>query len=236
MNMLKSVAAAVALAGFGGGFAHAAVLNEIRIDQSGTDADEYFELAGAGGESLSGLTLVVIGDGTGASGVVERVYDLTGSSVPTDGYFLAAGVSDMPSFAGESVDLDLTPDTNVFENSDTLTFLLVTGNTAVAGDDLDTNDDGTFDVTWNTSVVDSVAVLDDASELPYSSTQIPPNGTLPYAAIYRAPNATGDWQFNADGFSSFANDTPGTANVPEPTSLAAIGLGAFGLLRRRRSR
>ncbi len=32
------------------------VINEVRVDQTGTDNDEYFELAGAPGASLAGLT------------------------------------------------------------------------------------------------------------------------------------------------------------------------------------
>ena len=40
-------------------------INEIRIDQPGTDNDEYFELLGEPNASLDGLTYIVIGDGVG---------------------------------------------------------------------------------------------------------------------------------------------------------------------------
>ena len=46
-------------------------INEIRIDQPGTDDDEYIELAGQPSTSLAGLSLVVIGDGSGGSGVID---------------------------------------------------------------------------------------------------------------------------------------------------------------------
>jgi hypothetical protein len=64
-------------------------LSEIRIDQPGTDDDEYFELSGDPGAALEGLTYLVIGDGAGGSGVIEAVVDLSGQSVPTNGFFVA---------------------------------------------------------------------------------------------------------------------------------------------------
>ena len=65
-------------------------INEIRIDQPSTDNDEYFELVGAPGAALDGLTYLVIGDGTGGSGVIENVTDLSGQAIPASGYFVAA--------------------------------------------------------------------------------------------------------------------------------------------------
>ena len=69
-----------------------AVINEIRIDQTGTDNDEYFELVGAPGTDLSALTYIVIGDGAAlaGSGVVETVVSLAGQSIPASGYFVCA--------------------------------------------------------------------------------------------------------------------------------------------------
>ena len=58
--------------------AQTVTISEIRIDQPGSDNDEYFELAGAPGTSLDGLTYIVIGDGTNGSGVIEAVVPLTG--------------------------------------------------------------------------------------------------------------------------------------------------------------
>src|SRR5262245_57536207 len=65
-------------------------INEIRIDQTGADNDEYFELAGTPGASLDGLTYLVIGDGTAAqaSGVIETAVSLSGKSIASDGLFL----------------------------------------------------------------------------------------------------------------------------------------------------
>ncbi|MBN1813307.1 MAG: hypothetical protein JXA14_15840, partial [Anaerolineae bacterium] len=88
------------------------IINEIRVDQTGADNDEYFELAGSSGTSLDNLTYLVIGDGTGGSGVIEAVIELTGTTIPADGYFLA--VESTFSLGGTA---DLTTSLN-FENSD----------------------------------------------------------------------------------------------------------------------
>ena len=92
-------------------FAGPAVINEIRIDQPGSDVDEYFELSGPAGESLDGLTYLVIGDGTGGSGVIEAVVDLSGATIPAGGFFVAAEASFTLGTA------DLTTSLG-FENSD----------------------------------------------------------------------------------------------------------------------
>jgi MYXO-CTERM domain-containing protein len=166
---------------------------------------------------------------------LEKAVAFTGA-IPADGFYLAGASTDLPNFVGESVDFDLPGANDQFENSDTLTFLLVTGyDTGVAvGTDLDTNDDGTLETTPYTGLVDSVAVLDDASELPYSTTQIGPNGTFPPSAIYRSPDGSGAFTFDPAAQTSFASDTPGVANVPEPTGLALLGLGGILAVRRGR--
>jgi hypothetical protein len=113
------------------------VINEIRIDQPSTDNDEYFELAGDPNTTLDGLTYIVIGDGSGGSGVIEAVVDLTGQSITTDGYFVAAEST----FSLGAADLTMSLN---FENSDNVTHLLVEGFSGLEGDDLDTDDDFTL--------------------------------------------------------------------------------------------
>ncbi len=63
------------------------LINEVRIDQGGGDDDEYFELSGTPGESLEGVTYLVLGDSP--SGKVEAVVALSGT-VPASGFFVAA--------------------------------------------------------------------------------------------------------------------------------------------------
>src|SRR5690606_7106649 len=99
-------------------------INEIRIDHGGDDVNEYFELSGAPGTPLGSLTYIVIGDGTGGSGVVEAVVPLAGQSIQADGLFLVGKTSTLPDFPGATVDL-AAGDALVFENSDNVTHMLV---------------------------------------------------------------------------------------------------------------
>ena len=86
-----SVWAVMALAAGGAAAAPNVIISEVRIDQTGADNDEYFELAAAASTSLNDLTYIVLGDSpAGGSGVVENVTPLTGQSMPTSGYFVAA--------------------------------------------------------------------------------------------------------------------------------------------------
>ncbi|MFQ5600094.1 MAG: hypothetical protein ACE5G2_06030 [Candidatus Krumholzibacteriia bacterium] len=164
LGVVTSVLLALPIAG------SAVVINEIRIDMPGTDTDEYFELAGAPGESLDDLTYIVIGDGAGASGVIEAVISLTGNTLDGSGLFCAAEAS-------ASFTPSLTTTVN-FENSDNVTHMLVSGFTGALGDDLDTDDNGTLDTTPWTAVVDCVALIETVGtgDQVYCSTQVGPDG------------------------------------------------------------
>lgn len=177
-------------------------INEIRIDQPGTDVDEYFELAGDPNGSLDGLTYVVIGDGTGGSGVIEAVVDLSGQSLDGDGLFVAAESTFNLGSA------DLTTDLN-FENSDNVTHLLVRGFTGADGDDLDTDDDGILDTTPWSAIVDSVALIETvgSGDLVYSSTQVGPDGSFVPGHVFLCADG---WRIGAFGG---GQDTPGAANA-----------------------
>ncbi len=86
-------------------------ISEIRIDQPGTDNDEYFELTGAAGGSLDGLSYIVIGDGAGGSGVIESITSLNGLSLTPGGFFVAAEATFTIGTANLEANLN-------FENSD----------------------------------------------------------------------------------------------------------------------
>jgi predicted extracellular nuclease len=182
------------------------LINEVRIDQPSTDLDEYFELMGPAGASLDGLTYLVIGDGTGGSGVVEEVTDLAGSALGPDGFFVAAEST----FSYAS---DLVTDLN-FENSDNVTHLLVRGFTGSDGDDLDTDDDGVLDVMPWSEVVDLVALVEEenppsSTEFHYGPPSVGPDGIYVPGHVYWCEFG---WQIGA--FSG-GDDTPGAANVCE---------------------
>jgi uncharacterized protein len=230
------------LAAFGVAAAgQALVINEIRIDQPGSDNQEYFELAGTAGQSLNNLTYIVIGDGTGGSGVIESVTSLAGLLIPADGYFLAVEqtwtTSPPSGWPGGTPDITLTGSNPLnFENSDNVTHMLVADFTGTNGQDLDTNDDGVLDITPWSSITDSVAVIIDpvGGDKYYSANVVGPDGTFAPGHVYRFPDTSGRFVIgDFDGSPAF-DDTPGSMNpVPEPASLAALALGGIALLRRR---
>ncbi|MEM6331062.1 MAG: PEP-CTERM sorting domain-containing protein [Planctomycetota bacterium] len=250
LTPLRSLAAIASLAL--ASQAMAATINEVRIDDVGTDNHEYFELAGTPGESLDGLFYVVIGDGSSSqgSGVLERVIDLDGLVIPADGFFLAAnsgvGTANGDITVPSTPVIDLTFGSNTFENSDNVTHLLVSGLTASAGDDLDDGDTGVLDTPW-TSVIDGFSLLETdplvEGELLYASQfglpTIGPDGSFVPGHVFRLPNETGPFSIGPFGtFTGPTFDTPGVANfvVPEPASfvLIALGLVSAGAVRMRR--
>ncbi len=193
-----------------------ATINEIRVDQSGTDYDEYFELAGSPSESLNTLTYIVLGDSTaGVSGVIEAVVSLAGQSIPSDGFFLAA--ENTITIATGQVDLDMGTALN-FENSDNVTHMLVDGFTGALNDDLDTDDDGVLDATPWTTLIDSVALIEEATEPPtgtewgYGLVRVGPDGIYAPGHVFRDPDGIGPWMIG--GFVAGASDTPGLDNNP----------------------
>jgi hypothetical protein len=194
--------------------AQAVVINEIRIDQVGTDTDEYFELSGTPNQSLTGLTYIVLGDSpSGLSGVIESVTDLTGQTIKADGYLALVRTADVPVCTGYDGTAAIT-----FENSDNVTHMLVTGFTGSLLQDLDTNDDGVLDVTPWTSIVDCVGVVGPNPPNPaagieyvYCTTHVGPDGSFVPSHILRCPDSTGPWAMGSfDVVCTF--DTPGAAN------------------------
>jgi predicted extracellular nuclease len=186
-------------------------ISEIRIDQPGADNDEYFELAGAPGASLDGLTYLVIGDGVGGSGVIENVTDLSGHIIGGSGFFVAAESS----FALGTADLTTTLN---FENDDNLTHLLVAGFTGSNGDDLDLDDNGVLDVTPWSELLDLIALIKEenpplGTEYHYGPPTVGPDGSFVPGHAF---NCDGVWligAFNPDG----GDDTPGAVNnCPAP--------------------
>lgn len=224
-------------------------LSEIRVDQQGADADEYFEIAGSSGASLNGWWFVAIGDSASDSGgIVEMAVNLSAYSLGGNGYFVGHEASFGGTvFEDRTLNIDAaashaafgTGDSLNFENSDNVTYMLVRSYTGTVGVDLDTNNDGLLDATPWVELADSVAFLATSStDLVYSATRVGPialsgTGGMPPHAAWTGMN----WEIG--GYSSWSLDSPGTGSaVPGPgapvvATIAAM-IGSVGYHRSRR--
>lgn len=126
------------------GPASAVMINEwVSNDISGDDY-EFIELCGEPGESLDGLTLILI-EGETSRGNIDFVLDLTGNSIGATGYFVVGDALVNP-------DIELTP--GWIENGGN-NILLVRDFTGALNDDIDTDDDCVEDVAIG-AIVDGV--------------------------------------------------------------------------------
>lgn len=212
-------------------------INEVREDQLGTDTDEFFEIKGTPSASLVGYHYLVIGDlssGTSRCGGIESVVDLgalSTNAIQADGLLAVAKASAGLTLTG----YDVTGVSTInFENSDNVTHLIVSGFTGTLNQDLDTNDDGVFDVTPWTAIIHCVALVRPTypidctgtmsattSEHPYCGLTVGADVLLWPGHIYKCPD-TANWvvgQFDMVG----GVDSPGNPNPscisPPPTIL-----------------
>jgi hypothetical protein len=189
-------------------------LNEIFLNPPGTDnGQEFFELRGTVGESLSNMWFLVIEGDSTAAGVVDVAIDLTGNSMGSNGLFLRRDAATNIAWnnaqtgyslmtgpdAGTNVAVgDFSPD---LENGSE-TFLLVSGFTGVIGTDLDAGNDGTLDSTPWASISDALGFLenDGASNTQYATS-------LGYFGFATNAEFNSDVMFRANNFS---DGTPNT--------------------------
>ncbi|MEO1641166.1 MAG: ExeM/NucH family extracellular endonuclease [Pseudomonadota bacterium] len=195
--------------------AAALVLNEIALTTTGPDW-EFVEIFGDAGASLDGKAIIQVG----GTGDVLTVIDLAGLSVGADGYFLAASPEAETEFSLSPADVDLSFVNGSFNNTSS-TFLLVDGLSVAEGADLDTDDDGTFDVTGFAGVIDSVALVEgDATGIFAYSDTVVTDPSFPPAGAQRLPNGTGE--FEITDFNSSAGYTPGAENLVPPAETKFI--------------
>ena len=156
------------------------VINEWVVDHVGNDTNEFIEVFGSPNSSAASSSLLIVDGDDGSAGHIDAVYGL--------GTFNAGGYQD----------------TGYLDNilSGSLTILLVSNFSGSVGDDLDTNDDGTFDSTPWGSFFDSVSYTDnDAGDLAYSVSILSSGGAS------RVPNGvdtdqSSDWtgdDFDGEG-------------------------------------
>ena len=195
-------------------------INEIYASHDGTDDQEYVELFGKPGLSLDGYVLCIIeGDGTSAFGTLDRAYDLSGNTIPADGFFV------LGDDAVANLDLELGTD-NIIENG-TGTVYLVNGDllslAALLGTDVDGDDDGNTDITLLASIVDSIGVGDGGfgtGDQTFDGVDtIGPEIATGFgpAGIFRVSDFPGDWEDKvfldfSDGDNIIMPRTPGTEN------------------------
>ncbi len=124
-------------------------LNEFSASTDGTDV-EFVEIYGESDTGYAAYTVLEIeGDSGASAGVVDEVIAL--GTTDTNGLYLI----NLPA--------------NALENG-TITLLLVSEFTGALSDDLDTDNDGIFDTTPWTAVIDAVAVNDGGSgDITYGS-------------------------------------------------------------------
>jgi len=185
------------------------LINEFVANHTGSDTNAFVEVLGDPSTGYSAFAVLEI-EGEGSNiGVIDAVLPVGNTNA--GGYWT---------------------DPEDMENG-TLTILLVENFSGNSGQDLDTNNDGIFDVTPWTRIVDDVAVTDGGgSDLTYSSTVLGPffDGE-PFGAggASRIPNGTdtdttADWvrnDFHGFGFPGFpgspavgeAENTPDAVNV-----------------------
>ena len=203
-------------------------INEIRIDSPAdpvdpgiNDTDEYAELKGTPGASLNGYWYLVIGDGPDNFGIIEQVIDLSGYTIPSDGYFL---ISTPTLTTGLPGDIDYEIPLNSFENNDNVTHLVVRDFTGALLDDIDTFNTGIPDILPWSEIVDVVGLVanpfggDGYYGFVLGGTDIGPNVDRVPAHIYRNEDS-GEWLMGT--FSTLpedgAQDTPGGPNPTEVT-------------------
>ncbi len=224
-----------------GGGSPTAYISEARVDQSGTDDDEYIELRGAPGTSLDGLSIVVIGDGTAPtggvnplSGAVECVIPLTGSVIPDSGFFLITKLADPPTASDDGIALGIAGDLQTpllnLENGDNITIGLVQDFVGAVNDDLDLDNDGQIDVESGNpidyvSIVSSIRTAPGSSQEWWYGPRVPPNSSGIAFHIYRC-DPVGYWQ-TGNGYlldPASLTDTPGATNGMCPV----VGSACFG--------
>ncbi len=185
-------------------------LNELAVNSTGSPDFEFFELFGAAGTSLDGLSLIQVEAATDFNpGNVLTVINLDGQSIGEDGFFLAASPEAEADF-GVVGDLQIADDS--FENFDS-SFLLVRNFAGSESTDLDADDDGVIDAPLE--IVDGVALADAGPSLFYGDVPvIGPDGNFLAPGAKRETD--GDGAFVQTAFSDVNDYTPGSTNAPPP--------------------
>ncbi|QTD48487.1 endonuclease I family protein [Sulfidibacter corallicola] len=190
-------------------------INEFNANHTGQDTFEYIEIFGTPETDFSNLTVLQIeGDVGDDTGTILSVHPV--GTTDASGYWWTGFLSE------------------VVQNG-SMALYLVEGFSGQAGNDLDTNDDGTLDVAPWTSIVDQVGVDDGSGDPRYASLTLEQNYdgisfTVGGASFLPADKPLGtdaDWirnDFHGAGLpnlpgtldSNEAVNTPGAPNSQSP--------------------
>lgn len=195
-------------------------INEFRAtgkpSQCAGSTIQYAEIAGPPGQSLDGLTYLVIGHPPPPyetlSGVIRTVIPLDGLSIAPDGLFLIA----RPPVCNVIGSPDLTT-TALNLQTGNATHLIVLGFSGSLGQDLDVGNDCVLDVEPWVSVIDSVAIWSpDDPTCTYAPRVNPDPETNAVPAHAFRCEPYGLWKPGTPQFASTSQggyDTPGMANA-----------------------
>jgi predicted extracellular nuclease len=186
------------------------LINEFVANHTGADTNAFVEVLGDASTSYSAFTVLEIeGEGTSA-GTIDAA--LTVGTTNGSGYWI---------------------DDEDMENA-TLTIMLVEGFTGSTGTDLDPDNDGVFNSTPWTRIVDDVATTDgNPADITYSSTVLGPffdGAPFGPGGASRIPNGTdtdttGDWtrnDFHGFGFPGFPGSPALGEAVNTPDAVNAL--------------
>ena len=148
-------------------------INEFRVSEPGTDNNNFVELFTDPGADLTGLTLLAV-SGEFEPGQIDLAISLDGATADSDGIVLIAADGNLNLNAGDVAVAGL----DFFGSPQT--FLVVSDFTGAQGEDLDTNDDGTFDTTPFAETLAAISLTDgDATpDVNYSTDLVAPDGNF----------------------------------------------------------
>lgn len=214
-------------------------INEIFASHTGTDDQEYIELVGTPGMSLDGWMVVILDGDSFAAGILDRAWDLSGHTMPADGYFV------MGDLAVPNMDYDLAQgphnggvDNNIENGTETVYLLTTTDALFIEGlhnQDLDLDDDLVTTLAQFPGTIDLKEVVGLWDDDPATTADQVFDG-----ALELGPDIGGPWLpagvFRPDDYPScWCSDqwldfflqglTPGTQNTSSSCNLADCGGG-----------
>lgn len=195
-------------------------LNEIYASHVGTDNLEYIELIGPSATPLTNLMVLIIeGDGAG-SGVLDRAWDLTGLTIPADGFFVLGDT------AVPTLDFDIGASDRIENGTETI-YLINAASPAAVSALVGTSVKiaaGTTSIPTLGTVLDVVAIIDSGypatDEIFDGASPIGPDGTFFPPGIYRDADYPRVWstsllEFDVDAVADpYAPRTAGSLNPP----------------------